>query len=77
LELQLRVRQLLDQTEQIAKEQNYQRHRLRQTSETTNGRVLWWSLGQTDILVGMGAWKILHLKKFFEAKKLAKMGLIK
>ena len=38
-ELQLRVRQLLDQVEQITKEQNYQRYReerFRQTSESTN-----------------------------------------
>ena len=44
-ELQLRVRQLLDQVEQITKEQNYQRYReerFRQTSESTNQRVLWW-----------------------------------
>ena len=60
-ELQLRVRQLLDQVdskeiwpgkiirelvqvEQITKEQNYQRYReerFRQTSESTNQRVLW------------------------------------
>jgi len=38
-DLQLRVRQLLDQVEQITKEQNYQRYReerFRQTSEGTN-----------------------------------------
>ncbi|CAB4070355.1 TMED4_9_11 [Lepeophtheirus salmonis] len=43
-ELQLRVRQLLDQVDQITKEQNYQRYReerFRQTSESTNQRVLW------------------------------------
>merc|ERR1712025_1201104 len=72
-ELQLRVRQLLDQVEQITKEQNYQRYReerFRQTSESTNSRVLWWSLGQTCILLVMGAWQMRHLKTFFEAKKL-------
>ena len=92
-ELQLRVRQLLDQVEQITKEQNYQRvsclllmqkfrnqlfylhlqyreERFRQTSESTNSRVLWWSLGQTCILLVMGAWQMRHLKSFFEAKKL-------
>jgi len=72
-ELQLRVRQLLDQTEQITKEQNYQRYReerFRQTSESTNNRVLWWSIGQTGILVIMGVWQMRHLKSFFEAKKL-------
>ena len=97
-ELQLRVRQLLDQVEQITKEQNYQRvniiilkekwissskwkivfafffqyreERFRQTSESTNSRVLWWSLTQTCILIVMGAWQMRHLKGFFEAKKL-------
>jgi len=72
-ELQLRVRQLLDQVEQITKEQNYQRYReerFRQTSESTNQRVLWWALAQTCILLVMGAWQMRHLKSFFEAKKL-------
>ncbi|XP_012268773.1 transmembrane emp24 domain-containing protein eca [Athalia rosae] len=72
-ELQLRIRQLLIQVEQITKEQNYQRYReerFRQTSESTNQRVLWWSLAQTAILLAMGAWQMKHLKGFFEAKKL-------
>jgi len=72
-ELQLRIRQLLDQVEQITKEQNYQRYReerFRQTSESTNTRVLWWSITQTAILLVMGAWQMKHLKSFFEAKKL-------
>merc|ERR1712071_692013 len=70
---QFRVRQLLAQVDQINKEQNYQRvreERFRQTSESTNQRVLWWSLTQTAILLVMGAWQMRHLKKFFEAKKL-------
>jgi len=72
-ELQLRVRQLLDQVDQITKEQNYQRYReerFRQTSESTNQRVLWWSLAQTAVLLIMGYWQMRHLKSFFEAKKL-------
>ncbi|XP_045449702.1 transmembrane emp24 domain-containing protein eca [Melitaea cinxia] len=72
-ELQLRIRQLLDQVHQITKEQSYQRHReerFRQTSESTNQRVLWWSLLQTAVLVGIGYWQMRHLKSFFEAKKL-------
>lgn len=72
-ELQLRIRQLLDQVETISKEQNYQRYReerFRQTSESTNQRVLWWSMAQTVVLVVMGFWQMRHLKKFFEAKKL-------
>ncbi|XP_013388362.1 transmembrane emp24 domain-containing protein eca [Lingula anatina] len=72
-ELQLRVRQLLDQVEQITKEQNYQRYReerFRQTSESTNQRVLWWSIAQTLVLLVTGFWQMRHLKGFFEAKKL-------
>ena len=72
-ELQLRVRQLLDQITQIQKEQNYQRVRealFRRTSESTNSRVLWWSLAQTVVLILAGVWQMRHLKGFFEAKKL-------
>jgi len=72
-ELQLRIRQLLDQVEQITKEQNYQRYReerFRLTSESTNQRVLWWSVAQTIILLITGFWQMKHLKSFFEAKKL-------
>ena len=72
-ELQLRIRQLLDQVEQITKEQAYQRvreERFRHVSESTNARVLWWSLGQTIVLILMGVWQMRHLKSFFEAKKL-------
>ncbi|XP_039558602.1 transmembrane emp24 domain-containing protein 4 [Passer montanus] len=72
-ELQLRARQLLDQVEQIQKEQNYQRYReerFRLASESTNQRVLWWSIAQTVILILTGLWQMRHLKSFFEAKKL-------
>ncbi|CAF1360651.1 unnamed protein product [Adineta ricciae] len=72
-ELQLRVRQLLDQVEQITKEQSYQRYReerFRNTSESTNQRVLWWSVAQLFVLVVAGFWQMRHLKGFFEAKKL-------
>ncbi|KAI6185764.1 Transmembrane emp24 domain-containing protein eca [Aphelenchoides besseyi] len=72
-ELQLRIRQLLDQVEQITKEQNYQRYReerFRLTSESTNSRVLWWSIAQTLVLVVAGFWQMRHLRGFFEAKKL-------
>jgi hypothetical protein len=55
------------------KEQNYQRYReerFRATSESTNQRVLWWSLAQLIVLVIAGFWQMRHLKGFFEAKKL-------
>ncbi|KAF0762081.1 transmembrane emp24 domain-containing protein eca [Aphis craccivora] len=72
-DLQLRIRQLVEQVEQIIKEQSYQRfreERFRQTSESTHQRVFWWSLSQLFILLVMGFWQMRHLKSFFEAKKL-------
>ncbi|KAF5920574.1 hypothetical protein HPG69_012055, partial [Diceros bicornis minor] len=71
--LHLRVQQLVEQVEQIQKEQEYQRwreERFRQTSESTNQQVLWWSILQTLILVAIGVWQMQHLKSFFKAKKL-------
>ena len=44
--------------------------RFRTTSESTNVRVLWWSLGQTVVLLVIGVWQMRHLKSFFEAKKI-------
>ncbi|XP_042838393.1 transmembrane emp24 domain-containing protein 9-like isoform X2 [Panthera tigris] len=72
-QLHLRVQQLVEQVELIQKEQEYQRwreERFRQTSESTNQRVLWWSILQTFILVATGVWQMQHLKSFFKAKKL-------
>ncbi|KAH0622990.1 hypothetical protein JD844_030875 [Phrynosoma platyrhinos] len=48
----------------------YREERFRMTSESTNQRVLWWSIAQTVILILTGIWQMRHLKSFFEAKKL-------
>ncbi|MGH0127826.1 UNVERIFIED_CONTAM: hypothetical protein FKN15_052460 [Acipenser sinensis] len=48
----------------------YREERFRMTSESTNQRVLWWSITQTVILLITGIWQMRHLKSFFEAKKL-------
>uniref|UniRef100_A0A8C4RAX4 Transmembrane p24 trafficking protein 4 n=1 Tax=Eptatretus burgeri TaxID=7764 RepID=A0A8C4RAX4_EPTBU len=48
----------------------FREERFRQTSESTNQRVLWWSIAQTIILLLTGIWQMRHLKSFFEAKKL-------
>ncbi|XP_059272100.1 transmembrane emp24 domain-containing protein 9-like isoform X1 [Mustela nigripes] len=72
-QLHLRLQQLVEQVELIQKEQEYQRwreERFRQTSESTNQQVLWWSILQTLILVATGVWQMRHLKSFFKAKKL-------
>uniref|UniRef100_A0A8B9HAH1 Transmembrane p24 trafficking protein 4 n=1 Tax=Astyanax mexicanus TaxID=7994 RepID=A0A8B9HAH1_ASTMX len=46
------------------------KERFRMTSESTNQRVLWWSIAQTIILITAAIWQMRHLKSFFEAKKL-------
>ena len=72
-ELQLRLRQILEQSDQITKEQSYQRYReerFRATSDSTNQHVLWWAVLQTAVLGVTGFWQMRHLKGFFEAKKL-------
>jgi len=71
--LEISVRRLNDRIKDIRAEQNYQRNReitFRDTSESTNARVMWWSIIQTIILVGTGLWQITHLKNFFKTKKL-------
>ena len=71
--LQTRGKQLIDQVEQITKEQAYQRYReerFRETSLSTNQRVLWWAALQTVVLLATGFWQMRHMKGFFEAKKL-------
>lgn len=40
----------------------------RDTSESTNSRVVWWSIAQTSILVAAGLWQITHLKNFFKVR---------
>lgn len=72
-QLQLRVRQLQDQVEQVMKELSYQRYReekFRATSESTSQRVFWWSIMQAFEVLGLAVWQCTHLKRFFEAKKL-------
>lgn len=42
----------------------------RQMSEDANGKVLWWAVVQTIILLSVGFWQVKRLKDFFVAKKL-------
>eukprot|EP00051_Salpingoeca_urceolata_P005442 m.73317 g.73317 ORF g.73317 m.73317 type:complete len:307 (+) comp14335_c0_seq2:742-1662(+) len=71
--VETRLYQLISQVKQISSEQAYQRTRestFREVSESTNQRVLWWSVAQAAILVVTAWWQVRHLKGFFEAKKL-------
>uniref|UniRef100_A0A8D2IKX1 GOLD domain-containing protein n=1 Tax=Urocitellus parryii TaxID=9999 RepID=A0A8D2IKX1_UROPR len=72
-EVTFKLEHLMEQIEQILKEQNYQRDReeiFRMTSEDTNSNVLWWAFAQTLIFISVGVFQMKYLKDFFIAKKL-------
>ncbi|KAI0347553.1 supernatant protein factor C-terminal domain-containing protein [Trametopsis cervina] len=41
----------------------------RNTAESTNERVKWWSVAQVIILCAVVAWQVYYLKSFFEVKR--------
>nr|XP_015102290.1 transmembrane emp24 domain-containing protein 11 [Vicugna pacos] len=72
-EVSFKLEHLIEQIEQIIKEQNYQRDReekFRITSEDTNSNVLWWAFAQTLIFISVGIFQMKYLRDFFIAKKL-------
>ena len=38
-------------------------------NESTNSRVLWFSVLEAVVLVGMGLWQVYQLRTFFEKKR--------
>jgi len=60
--LETEITQLTDGVAKIEDEQQYMWARERQTAETnasTNARVLWFSVAETVVIVGLGVWQIL------------------
>lgn len=67
------LRKMEDTVDEIHREMLYMREReaaMRSTNESTNSRVMWFSLASIVVLIGMGVWQVLYLKKFFKSKKL-------
>ena len=72
--IEIEVRKLNDKLKAIRQEQEYQSTReilFRDTSESTNSRVLWWALAECAILAAVGAWQFMVMRKFFKSKKMA------
>jgi p24 family protein alpha len=70
--LDLEVRRLNDKAQDIIKEQKYQRDReamFRNTSESSNSRVMWWSFFQMAVILVAGVWQVLYLKDYLQKKK--------
>lgn len=66
------IRALSSALEAVKDEQEYivVRERLhRDTAESTNDRVKWWSIIQTVVLFAVCAWQVFYLKRFFEVRK--------
>ncbi|KAK9475295.1 emp24/gp25L/p24 family/GOLD-domain-containing protein [Dipodascopsis tothii] len=65
------IRTLATLVQQIKDEQEYLlvRERVhRNTAESTNSRVKWWSLFQLGVVAGTGIFQVYYLKRFFEVK---------
>jgi hypothetical protein len=63
------VRSLSELVTQVKDEQGYivVRERIhRNTAESTNSRVKWWSVFQIFVLLGNGIFQVWWLKRFFE-----------
>lgn len=71
--LTLQVQNLNKKLQDIHMEQENIREReagFRNQSESTNSRVLWWSIIQVIVLVGTCAYQLRHLKSFFVKQKI-------
>ena len=67
--LEAEVKHLSDLLSQVKDEQSYiviRERTHRNTAESTNGRVKWWSIFQLGVLLGEGIFQVWWLKRFFE-----------
>jgi len=65
--LEQEISQLADGLQSVADEQQYywsRERRHRDTSESTNSRVLFFSVAETVVIVGMAAWQFWSLRSF-------------
>jgi len=71
--LEVKLQQLEDLSESIVKDFAYMRQReeeMRDTNESTNSRVLYFSIFSMCCLLGLACWQIVYLRSFFKSKKL-------
>jgi len=67
--LEKEVRQMTELMAQVKDEQGYivvRERTHRNTAESTNARVKWWSIFQIGVLLGEGVFQVWWLKRFFE-----------
>jgi hypothetical protein len=74
------VRHLTELVAQVKDEQGYivvRERTHRNTAESTNARVKWWSLFQLVVLLGEGLFQVWWLKRFFEVSSSKGMGILR
>ncbi|KAJ4459356.1 putative copii-coated vesicle protein [Paratrimastix pyriformis] len=70
-ELEKQVKRLSEGLTAIRNEQDYMRNRERthrNTSESTNARVMWWAFAEIIVLIIVSISQILYLRRFFEVR---------
>ena len=71
--LEVELRRLEDLSTEIVNAFTYMKKReeqMRDTNESTNSRVLYFSIFSMLCLIGLATWQVLYLRKFFKSKKL-------
>ena len=71
--LEVELRRLEDLSVDIVHAFSYMKEReeeMKDTNESTNSRVLYFSIFSMLCLVGLATWQVLYLRKFFKSKKL-------
>jgi len=66
------IMQLTEGVSAVQAEQEYMKMREqahRNTNESTNARLLWWSIFEALVLVAMSVWQVYYLRRFFEVKR--------
>ncbi|CAH0728140.1 unnamed protein product, partial [Brenthis ino] len=71
--MELELKRLEDLSEAIVQDFTLMRKReeeMRDTNESTNNRVLFFSIFSMICLLGLATWQVLYLRRYFKAKKL-------
>jgi len=71
--LEVELKRLEDMSESIVQDFAFMRRReeeMRDTNESTNSRVLYFSIFSMCCLLGLATWQVLYLRKYFKSKKL-------
>ncbi|XP_066262684.1 transmembrane emp24 domain-containing protein bai [Euwallacea similis] len=71
--IEIELKRLEDLSNAIVQDFAFMRKReeeMRDTNESTNNKVLYFSIFSIFILLGLATWQVLYLRRYFKAKKL-------